>query len=88
MMRCMTRTNIYLADEQTAVLDRLASEEGVSRSELIRRLLDRALAGQDDDQAADIAAIDDSFGVLEDVEIAGRGAGEREAHLARMWQAA
>lgn len=82
------RTNIYLEDRQTAMLDRIASEEGVSRAEVIRRLLDRALAGRDDDLAADLAAIDDSFGVLGDVDVPARGAGEREEHLARMWQVA
>jgi metal-responsive CopG/Arc/MetJ family transcriptional regulator len=86
MMWCMTRTNIYLEDRQTTMLDRLASEEGVSRAEVIRRLLDRALAGRDDDLAADMAAIDESFGALEDeVEAPARGAGDREEHLARMW---
>ena len=48
MMWCMQRTNIYLEDRQTAVLDRLAAEEGISRAELIRRILDRALQGSDD----------------------------------------
>jgi hypothetical protein len=84
----MTRTNIYLEDRQTAILDRLAAEEGVSRAEVIRRLIDRALAGRDDDLAADLAAIDESFGTLADAEVPVRGAGDREAHLARMWQVA
>lgn len=87
-MWCMKRTNIYLDPDQTAVLDRLASEEGVSRAEVIRRLLDRALTGQDDDLAADLAAIDESFGVLHDIEIPSRGTSDREEHLARMWQIA
>jgi hypothetical protein len=82
----MTRTNIYLEDRQTAVLDRLAAEEGVSRAEVIRRLLDRALAGRDDDLAADLAAIDESFGVLDDAAVPARGTGDREDHLARMWR--
>lgn len=82
----MTRTNIYLEDRQTAMLDRIASQESVSRAEVIRRLLDRALAGRDDDLAADLAAIDESFGALGDADIPARGAGDREEHLARMWQ--
>jgi hypothetical protein len=82
----MTRTNIYLEDRQTALLDRLASEEGISRAELIRRLLDRALAGRDDDLATDLAAIDESFGVLGEVAVPPRGTGDREEHLARMWR--
>lgn len=84
----MTRTNIYLEDRQTAILDRLAAEEGVSRAEVIRRLIDRALAGRDDDLAADLAAIDESFGALGDANIPARGAGDREEHLARMWRVA
>lgn len=84
----MIRTNIYLAERQTAMLDRLAAEEGVSRAEVIRRLIDRALAGRDDDLAADLAAIDESFGVLEDADIPARAAGDREEHLARMWRVA
>jgi Ribbon-helix-helix protein, copG family len=86
MMWCMTRTNIYLEDRQTAALDRIAAEEGVSRAEVIRRLIDRALAGRDDDLAVDLAAIEESFGVLEDADIPARGAGDREKHLARVWR--
>lgn len=82
----MLRTNIYLEDRQTAILDRIAAEEGVSRAEIIRRLIDRALAGRDDDLAADLAAIDESFGALDEVEFPARGTGDREEHLARMWQ--
>jgi hypothetical protein len=40
----MQRTNIYLTEEQQERLDRRAVEEGVSRSSLIRRILDEALA--------------------------------------------
>ena len=35
--------NIYLAERQTEALDRIAADEGISRAEVIRRLLDRAL---------------------------------------------
>ena len=84
----MKRTNIYLDAGQTAALDRMAKEEGVSRAELIRRLLDRQLASHDDNLSTDIAAIDESFGALQDVDIPARGQGDREAHLAHMWQIA
>jgi metal-responsive CopG/Arc/MetJ family transcriptional regulator len=40
----MRRTNIFLSEEQQERLDRRAVEEGVSRSSLIRRILDEALA--------------------------------------------
>ena len=46
MMWCMKRTNIYLAEGQAAALDRVAKAEGVSRAELIRELIDRAIGGQ------------------------------------------
>jgi hypothetical protein len=84
----MERTNIYLERRQTETLDRLARDEGVSRAEIIRRLLDRALGGVDDDLAADLAAIDGSFGALQDADVPARGPGDREDHLARTWHEA
>jgi hypothetical protein len=87
-MWCIKRTNIYLGDEQTQLLDRIAAEEGVPRAELVRRLIDRALTGSQNDLAADLAAIDDSFGVLQDVDQPMRGRDGRDEHLARMWQVA
>lgn len=81
----MERTNIYLEPRQTERLDRLAKDEGVSRAEIIRRLLDRALGGLDDHLEADLAAIDASFGAWQNAEVPDRGLGDREAHLDRMW---
>jgi hypothetical protein len=86
MMWCMKRTNIYLDEAQTASLDRLAVQQGVSRAELIRRLLDRALSNTDDNLASDLTAIRDSFGALRDVASPERGPGDREEHLGRMWR--
>lgn len=40
----MQRTNIYLTEEQQKRLQRQADQEGVSKSSLIRRILDEALA--------------------------------------------
>lgn len=57
-----TTTNSYLEDRQTPTLDRLAAEEGISRVELIRRILDRALLGHDGDWAADLARLGVAFG--------------------------
>ena len=55
MMWCMKRTNIYLAEGQAEALDRVAEAEGVSRAELIRVLIDRAIGGQPgSDLAADL----------------------------------
>ncbi|HUH69638.1 MAG TPA: CopG family transcriptional regulator [Mycobacterium sp.] len=81
----MRRTNIYLDEEQTASLDRLAEQEGVSRAELIRQLLNRALTGDDDDLASDLTAIEDSFGTLRDLDVPVRRPGDRAEHLARAW---
>ncbi len=81
----MRRTNIYLDEEQTSSLDTLAKQEGISRAELIRRIVDRALAGADRTVGADVAAIEESFGVLADLEAPVRGRGARERHLAEIW---
>ncbi len=88
MFRCMQRTNIYLDDRQLTRLDRLAAGEGVSRAEVIRRIVDRALADADDDLAADLAAIDASFGVAPGLAAPALGTGERDGRLARLWRAA
>ncbi len=82
----MKRTNIYLGEEQTVALDRLAAQQGVSRAELIRQLLDRVLANSDESLASDLQAIDDSFGALRDIDVPMRGQGGREDHLARVWR--
>lgn len=84
----MKRTNIYLDEEQAALLDRLAGDQGSSRAELIRQLLDRSLRDEADDVSAGLAAIDDSFGVLADIDVPDRGPGDRDEHLARMWRTA
>ena len=86
MMWCMRRTNIYLDETQTASLDRLAVQQGVSRAEIIRQLLDRALSNTDDNLVSDLMAIRNSFGSLRDVEPPDRGPGDREEHLGRMWR--
>lgn len=82
----MQRTNIYLDDTQLRALDRRASEEGVSRAEVIRRMIDRSLAGHDHDLDSDVAAIEASFGVFDDVEVQDRGDDERARHLDRLWR--
>ena len=40
----MQRTNIFLTEEQQERLQRRADEEGISKSSLIRRILDEELA--------------------------------------------
>ena len=82
----MDRTNIYLERSQTEALDRIASDEGVSRAEIVRRLLNRALNGGDVSLDRDLAAIDATFGAVPAADGPDRGPGEREEHLARIWQ--
>jgi hypothetical protein len=87
MIWCMQRTNIYLADHQSSVLDELARSAGISRAELIRRLIDRAIANDEDDLVDDLSAIDESFGALafdDDLLPAGRGPDDRARHLERV----
>lgn len=84
MIRCMQRTNIYLAEQQTAALDRLAATEGVSRAEIIRRLIDQGLQGRSSDLTADLAWFDASFGIDADFDVPSRSPGDRQAHLDRL----
>jgi hypothetical protein len=85
MMWCMKRTNIYLAEGQAAALDRAAAAEGVSRAELIRELIDRAIGRHPSaDLAADLAAINDSFGTLAGQETFGRTRDQRMDYLDRL----
>lgn len=82
MLWCMKRTNIYLAEGQAAALDRVAQAAGISRAELIRELIDRAIGGQPGaDVAADLAAIDGSFGILAGEESFERGRDARMDYL-------
>jgi hypothetical protein len=77
----MQRTNIYLEDRQTAALDRLAADEGISRAELIRRIIDRSLSGTGDDQASDLVRLDLAFSGAIDIELPDRTDGSRERRL-------
>jgi Ribbon-helix-helix protein, copG family len=85
MMWCMKRTNIYLAEGQAAALDRAAEAEGVSRAELIRELIDRAIGGHPGaDLSADLAAINGSFGILAGQETFPRTRDQRMEYLDRL----
>ena len=85
MMWCMKRTNICLAEGQADALDRVARAAGVSRAELIRELIDRAIGGHPGaDLVADLAAIDGSFGILAGEEAFARGRDERMTYLERL----
>lgn len=81
----MRRTNIYLADEQCSALDELARSTGKSRAEIIRQIVDQAIASDQQDLDADLLAIEESFGALaDDGVIFERGSDERMRHLDRI----
>jgi len=64
---------------------RAAQAEGVSRAELIRELIDRAIGRHPGaDLAADLAAIDRSFGILAGEERFARARDERMDYLERL----
>lgn len=77
----MQRTNLYLDERQTTALDRMARAEGLSRAEVVRRLIDRSLATGPDDLEKDLAAIESSFGVLAEASAPERGPDARAIHL-------
>lgn len=81
----MQRTNIFLEERQTDALDAMARLEGVSRAEVIRRIIDRAIDGEGNAEARRRAAIDLSFGAAARIAVE-RGADDaRAAQLASMW---
>lgn len=80
----MKRTNLYLEEAQTVALDDVAREQGISRAELVRRLVDRALGAKPANLEADLTAIEESFGALDDERFFGRGPDARAAHLDRI----
>jgi predicted transcriptional regulator len=82
----MRRTNIYLDERQTNALDELARVRGLSRAALIRRILDQAIdEGPTDEVAEQMAAIEESFGVLRDEDdFVRRGPDDRSRHLDRI----
>ena len=82
----MKRTNIYLGEEQSAAVEDAARARGISRAELIRRLVDSGLSGTGSaDLQADLGAISESFGVLSDSgDFLARGPDHRARHLDRV----
>lgn len=85
----MRRTNICLEDEQSRLLDQLARDQGVTRAEVIRRMLDRELRGRGGPLGQDLDAIDEAFGALgagRGAEVPARGEDSRQRHLDRLWR--
>lgn len=86
----MRRTNIYLGEEQSAVVEDVARARGISRAELIRELIDAGLSGTGpSDLEADLSAIAESFGAIADsADFLGREDDDRARHLDRVAQRA
>lgn len=59
----MHRTQIYLTDEQRERIARMADDRGVSKAEVIRRILDRSLGiGSDADER--VEAVTATAGIM------------------------
>ena len=73
-MRCCilrwmsTRTQIYLTDDQRRRIDELASAQGLTMAEIIRRAVDGYL----EEQADPSAALSATFGAVPDLEVPSR----------------
>jgi predicted DNA-binding protein len=67
------RTQIYLTEEQRMRIDELASAEGVTMAEIIRRAVDGYL----DEQANPTAALAATFGSAPDLEVPSRDEWDR-----------
>jgi hypothetical protein len=78
----MRRTSIYLDGNQSATLDHVAKMQGISRAELIRRVIAQSISDSGTaDLEADLAAIRDSFGIARGEGTSfGRGPGARSRH--------
>jgi hypothetical protein len=85
----MRRTQIYLTDEQSARIARLADDRHVSKAEIIRHILDEGLGIGDEDADAARAAIEATAGLCRDYpdwpewldSVRGRTADERLSSL-------
>lgn len=59
----MKRTQIYISEEHERLIAARAADAGVSKAELIRRLLDEGL-GIDDGADGRVRALEQTFGIL------------------------
>lgn len=84
--RCMQRTNIFLTEEQQRRLDRRAHEEGVTKSSLIRQILDEALAIKQTSASAEsvISATSGLWADRDEAELKGLLRWRDEAPLERL----
>ncbi len=65
----MGRTQVYLTDEELALLDRARRTSGASRSELIRRAVRATFGGSSREER--IAALDRGVGIWRDRSLSG-----------------
>lgn len=70
------RTQIYLDEEQDRKLERRARASGVTKSELIRRAIDRFLS-RDGGRSELAAALEETAGSLPDLEVPSRDEWDR-----------
>lgn len=76
MLCCMsaTRTQVYLTDQQRALIDEVAGREGVTMAEVIRRALDAYL---DADRSDPSSALTATFGAAPDLTVPSRDEWDR-----------
>lgn len=67
----MHRTTIFLSEAESAALDQEARRTGRSRSQLIRRAIDRAFLAPGVDIAATVLALDETAGAWRSRDITG-----------------
>lgn len=61
----MKRMSVYLEESQSAALEAASRAQGISCAELVRRLISRGMGeARKRDLEIDLAAINESFGVL------------------------
>ena len=73
LRRMSTRTQIYLTDDQRRRIDELASAQGLTMAEVIRRAVDGYLEEQTDPSAA----LSATFGAVPDFEVPSRAEWDR-----------
>jgi hypothetical protein len=82
----MHRTNSYFEDRQLKALDAMARAEGVSRSDVLRRLVDNAITGDDTRLETDLAAIRESFAGAPDLAVPPREGDTRLDRQDALWR--
>jgi hypothetical protein len=70
----VTRTQVYLTDEQRRLIDTLTEAQGVTMAEIIRRALDLYLEAESPDPELALSA---TFGAAPDASVPGRDEWDR-----------